>query len=46
MQASYTYSKDLTDINYYSGGAVGANSTTRATWRSNTDRLTSTGRNA
>ena len=25
MQASYTYSKDLTDINYYSGGAVGAN---------------------
>lgn len=25
LQASYTYSKDLTDINYYSGGAVGAN---------------------
>jgi Carboxypeptidase regulatory-like domain len=25
VQASYTYSKDLTDINYYSGGAVGAN---------------------
>jgi hypothetical protein len=25
MQASYTYSKDLTNINYYSGGAVGAN---------------------
>jgi hypothetical protein len=25
MQASYTYSKDLTDINYYSGGAVGGN---------------------
>jgi hypothetical protein len=25
MQASYTYSKDLTDINYYSGGSVGAN---------------------
>jgi hypothetical protein len=25
LQASYTYSKDLTDINYYSGGSVGAN---------------------
>ena len=25
VQAAYTYSKDLTNINYYSGGAVGAN---------------------
>ncbi len=25
LQAAYTYSKDLSNINYYSGGAVGAN---------------------